>query len=58
MTKGGTTFVQKEEFGGVLWWVMGEWLAGGWLKGIYEGFNGDLKRGVEGRDREEEGFGR
>ena len=48
VTKGGTTFVQKEEFWGYLFWVMNPWLVGRVVKTTYEGFNEDLKRGVEG----------
>lgn len=48
VTRGGTTLVQKEEFWGVLYWVMNPWLAGRMIKTTYEGFNEDLKRAVEG----------
>lgn len=48
LKKGGTRLVQSEVFGGYLAWVMSEWFLGGWwLRGKYEGFNRDLKRGVE-----------
>lgn len=53
-TKGGTRLVQSEVFGGWFAWVMSEWgVLGWWLRGKYEGFNGDLKRGVERMGREE-----
>ena len=48
MTPGGTTLVQSEEFWGVLSWAMSPWLMGRLLRTAYEGFNEDLKRGVEG----------
>lgn len=48
MTPGGTTLGQSEEFAGVLFWAMSPWLMGRILKTAYEGFNEDLKRGVEG----------
>lgn len=47
---GGTTFVQEESFTGVCAWVMA---AGGpvgrKVRGMFGGFNADLKREVEGR---------
>lgn len=49
---GGTTLVQREEFWGVLFWAMSPWLVGRVLKTTYEGFNEDLKRGVEGMKEE------
>ena len=48
VTGGGTTFVHNEEFRGVLFWVMEPWVMGRILATTYEGFNADLKRGVEG----------
>lgn len=48
VTPGGTTLGQSEEFAGVLFWAMSPWLMGRILKTAYEGFNEDLKRGVEG----------
>lgn len=50
MTPGGTTLVQSEEFWGVLFWALSPWLMGRVLKTTYEGFNEDLKRGVEGTE--------
>lgn len=47
-TPGGTTFVQKEEFEGLLSVVMHPWLMGRSLLLGYEGFNRDLKKKVEG----------
>ncbi|CAD6563938.1 MAG: hypothetical protein ASARMPRED_002575 [Alectoria sarmentosa] len=47
-TPGGTTLVQSEEFWGVLFWAMNPWLMGRLLRTAYEGFNEDLKKGVEG----------
>ena len=48
MTQGWTTLEQNEEFGGFMFWAMNPWLMGRMLKTTYEGFNEDLKRGVEG----------
>ncbi len=43
-TEGGTTFVQEESFTGVLSWVMDErGPVGRKVRGMFEGFNGDLK---------------
>lgn len=50
VTKGGTTFVQNEEFWGYMYWAMSPWLMGRILKTTYEGFNEDLKRRVEGME--------
>jgi hypothetical protein len=46
-TNGGTTFVQKEEFEGVLSFLLKDWLLGRSLVKGYNNFNGDLKKKVE-----------
>lgn len=42
--------MQREEFWGVLFWAMSPGLVARVLKTTYEGFNEDLKRGVEGME--------
>jgi len=47
-TPGATTFVQEESFTGFFSWVMAEeGPVGGRVKGMFEGFNRDLKEAVE-----------
>ncbi|KAF2711072.1 hypothetical protein K504DRAFT_532779 [Pleomassaria siparia CBS 279.74] len=48
-TSGGTTFVQKEEFGGFLGWLLKRLLNQDNLKAQFEEFNNALKSVVEGR---------
>lgn len=50
-------FVQEEDFGGPLWWVMGlEGPREGTL-GKFRGFNSDFKEWVEGGEGDFEGRG-
>jgi hypothetical protein len=49
-TAGGTTFVNEEEFSGVLSGLMGGWALGGSMRTAFEALNGDLKKRVEGGD--------
>lgn len=48
VTKGGTTFIQKEEYTGWLSFLVQSWLAGRSLYLAYLEFNADLKKKVEG----------
>jgi hypothetical protein len=47
VTKGGTTFVQREEFEGLMSFLLQSWLLGRPLVMGYNGFNADLKRRAE-----------
>lgn len=49
-TPGGTTFIQKEEYSGLLAFLMTPSLLGKKIKGQFERFNADLKGRVEGLD--------
>lgn len=46
-TPGGTTFVQTEEYSGLLAFAMAPSLAGRKIVGQFDGFNGNLKKRVE-----------
>jgi hypothetical protein len=47
VTEGGTTFVQREEFEGLMSFLLQSWLLGRPLVKGYNGFNADLKRKVQ-----------
>ncbi|KAL8760884.1 MAG: hypothetical protein Q9184_002949 [Pyrenodesmia sp. 2 TL-2023] len=48
-TPGGTTFIQKEEYSGLLAFLMSPSLAGRKIMGQFEKFNTDLKMRVENK---------